>query len=489
MGQSVKRQLRQADKNKPIPYTVRNMRTRSHFTLLLLSLLLGACSSGNNELERVKNSGKLVVLTRNSGTTYYEGTYGPTGLEYDLARGFADELGVELKMVVASNVSDVLERLLDRDADFAAAGLTATRKRQAWARFTPPYQLITQQLVYRVGGTRPDRIENLQGSLEITSRSSHEEELRKLKYQYPELTWQVNKDAESEELLTLVWDKELDYTVADSNEIAINQRYYPELRVAFNITEPEPLAWAFPRMKDDSLYLAASDYITRIKESGALAQLIDRYYGHLNNFDYVDTITYQRHIESLLPDYRKLFEYAAEEFQLDWRLLAATAYQESHWNPNAVSPTGVRGLMMLTKKTASEIGVDKRTDPVQSIRGGALYLSQMVAKLPPRIQEPDRSWLALAAYNVGYSHLEDARIITQKRGGNPDVWMDVKENLPLLRKRKWYRNTRHGYARGNEAVRYVENIRRYFDLLVRTLGQEPQDTPVNRALEITNPAL
>ncbi len=467
------------------------MRPRHYYILLslLFILLLGACSSGKNELERVKNNGKLVVLTRNSGTTYYEGPYGPTGLEYDLAKGFADELGVELKMVVASNVGEVLEQLLDLDADFAAAGLTATRKRQVWARFTPPYQQITQQLVYRIGGNRPTSLKEISGTLEITSRSSHEEELRKLKYQYPDLTWQVNSDAESEELLTMVWEKELDYTIADSNEIAINQRYYPELRVAFNITDPEPLAWAFPRMKDDSLYLAASDYITRMKESGALAQLIDRYYGHLNSFDYVDTITYQRHIESLLPEYRKLFEYAAEEFQLDWRLLAATAYQESHWNPNAVSPTGVRGLMMLTKNTARELGVEKRTDPVQSIRGGALYLNQMLTKLPLRIQEPDRSWLALAAYNIGYGHLEDARIITEKRGGNPDNWKDVKENLPLLRKRKWYRKTRHGYARGHEAVRYVENIRRYFDLLVRALGQEDQNTPINRALEIKTPAL
>jgi membrane-bound lytic murein transglycosylase F len=467
------------------------MRPRSHYTLLLLllTLILSACSSGSNELEQVKNSGKLTVLTRNSGTTYYEGPYGPTGLEYDLAKGFADELGVELDMEVANNVSDVLEQLQDQDADFAAAGLTATRQRRAWARFTPAYQHITQQLVYRVGGNRPENLKNLKGTLEITSRSSHEEQLRKLKYRYPNLTWQVNKDVESEELLTMVSEKQLDYTIADSNEIAINQRYNPELRVAFSITKPEPLAWAFPRMKDDSLYLAACDYITRIKASGELAQLIERYYGHLKKFDYVDTVTYLRHIDTLLPTYRKVFEYAAKEFKLDWRLLAATAYQESHWNPKAVSPTGVRGLMMLTSKTAEELGVKKRTDPVQSIRGGALYLSQLRDKFPPRIQEPDRSWLALAAYNVGYGHLEDARIITQKRGGNADSWNDVKESLPLLRKRKWYRKTRHGYARGNEPVIYVENVRRYFDLLVRALGQENPDTPVTRALDITSPAL
>ncbi len=458
-------------------------------SLLLVPLLLSTCSLESNELDRVKSEGRLVVLTRNSGTTYYEGPYGPTGLEYDLAKGFADELGVELEMIVENNVSEVLENLQDHDADFAAAGLTATRNRQAWARFTPPYQHITQQLVYKVGGKRPENLKTLEGTLEVTSRSSHEEQLRKLKYLYPDLNWKANTDVESEELLTMVSEERLDYTIADSNEISINQRYYPELRVAFNITEPEPLAWAFPRIQDDSLFLAASNYISRIKNNGELAKIIERYYGHLGHFDYVGTVIYMQHIETLLPKYRKLFESAAKEFNLDWRLLAATAYQESHWDPNAVSYTGVRGLMMLTRNTAREIGVEKRTDPAQSIRGGAQYLSQLMAKFPPRIKEPDRTWMALAAYNVGFGHLDDARIITKKRGGNPDSWKDIKESLPLLRKRKWYRKTRHGYARGNEPVIYVENIRRYFDLMVRAMGQEPQDTPLTRALEITSPAL
>ena len=145
---------------------------------------------------------------------------------------------------------------------------------------------------------------------------------------------------------------------------------------------------------------------------------------------------------------------------------------------------------MLTKITADELGVDKRTDPVQSIRGGALYLSKLMQKIPERIQEPDHSWLALAAYNIGYGHLEDARVITQKKGNNPDSWKDVKDNLPLLRKRKWYRHTKNGYARGNEAVRYVENIRSYYDVLVWFTDQEkPNTPPPSRALEIANPAL
>jgi membrane-bound lytic murein transglycosylase F len=470
------------------------MQTRLFTHLLavvLLPLLIAACSQPENELQRIQQEGKLVVLTRNAATAYFEGPGGgPTGLEYDLASGFAEELGVGLEMVVASNVSEVLGKLAEGEADLAAAGLTITAPRESWARFSTPYQEITQQLVYRVGTRRPPSLDKLNGQLEIIARSSHAEQLQQLKSQHASLSWTENSKAESEELLTLVWEKVIDYTIADSNEVAMNRRFFPELRIAFDISEPQPLAWAFPPSRDDSLLQAANAYFERIEKSGRLARLIERYYGHLEDFDYVGTRTYMLHIRQRLPEYRAMFEYAASEFGVDWRLLAAMAYQESHWNPDAVSPTGVRGIMMLTNTTASELGVETRTDPVQSIRGGALYLSRLFDKIPSRIQEPDRSWLALAAYNIGFGHLEDARIITQQQGGDPDSWKAIKEHLPLLRTRKWYQQTRHGYARGNEAVRYVENIRSYYDILAWLIGRErPRPAPPSRALGIATPAL
>ncbi len=462
---------------------------RISITLLMLLLLFG-CSQPQNELQRVMKQKELVVLTRNAASTFYEGPQGPLGMEYDLARGFADKLGVELRMVVADNVGEVLSRLAEGEADFAAAGLTVTEPRKLWARFTPPYQQITQQLVYRTGTKKPKNLDQLDGILEIVADSSHEEQLHKLHAEYHELSWLENDEAESEELLNMVWERLIDYTVADSNEVLMNQRYMPELRVAFDLSEPEPLAWAFPKFKDESIYRAASDYINELRKSGELAQLIERYYGHLDRFDYVGTRTFQQHIKLRLPEFRPLFEYAADEFGIDWVLLAATAYQESHWDPDAVSPTGVRGIMMLTKTTAGEVGVTSRTDPVESIRGGALYLSRLMERLPERIPEPDRSWLALAAYNIGFGHLEDARRITQSRGGDPDSWKDVKQNLPLLRKRKWYKKTKYGYARGGEAWRYVENIRSYYAILSWQLEKEkPSFTPPPRAIEIDSPAL
>lgn len=457
---------------------------------LLLPLLTTACSEPQNELQRIQSEGKLVVITRNAATTYFEGPNGPTGLEYDLASGFAEELGVKLEMTVAGNVSEVLTQLAAGNADMAAAGLTIIAPREQWAHFSTPYQQITQQLIYRSGHRRPKSLAKLNGQLEIIAESSHAEQLRKLKSKYPKLSWIENSEVESEELLNLVWEKVLDYTIADSNEVAMNRRYYPELRIAFDISEPQPLAWAFPKSRDDSLHHAANAYFADLESSGRLAQLIDRYYGHLEDFDYVGTRTYMRHIQQRLPEFRAMFEYSGKEYDVDWRLLAAMAYQESHWDPAAVSPTGVRGLMMLTSATALELGVEQRADPVQSIRGGALYFSRLLKRLPDHITEPDRSWLAMAAYNIGYGHLEDARIITQQQGTDPDSWKEVRERLPLLHNRKWYRKTRFGYARGNEVVRYVENIRSYYDILVwLTDREEAKSQPLPKALEITNPAL
>src|SRR5690606_3661040 len=202
--------------------------------------------------------------------------------------------------------------------------------------------------------------------------------------------------------------------------------------------------------------------IEKIRHNGVLAQIIERHYGHTDRFDYVGTRIFMRHIEERLPAYRATFEEAGTLSGTDWRLLAAMGYQESHWDPDAVSPTGVRGIMMLTRNTARHVGIDDRLDPEKSILGGANYFSMVKEKVPERITEPDRTWFALAAYNVGFGHLEDARILTQGQGGNPDRWMDVRERLPLLSQKKWYRQTKYGYARGHEPVIYVENIRSYY---------------------------
>jgi len=471
-----------------------------HLALLFCLLFLSSCGQPLTLLEQIQKEGVLLVATRNSPTTYFEGPDGPTGFEYDLVSLLAEELKVKVKIITPSNLSDILSLVSQNQVHLAAAGLTVTESRQQWIRFGPSYQTITQQLVYRMGSEakRPRKLADLVGKhVEVVADSSHAEQLEELQAAQPELEWIENPELDSTELLNLVWEQVIDYSIADSNEVDLSQRFQPELRAAFDISKPQKLAWAFPIDEDNSLYNAAADFIKKIKANGKLAILIDRYYGHIERFNFSGTRTYLRHIHKRLPKYRELFEAAAEKNKLDWRLLAAIGYQESHWNPKARSPTGVRGLMMLTLPTAKYLGIKDRVDPTQSINGGAKYIKKLINRIPKQIEDPDRTWFALAAYNVGLGHVEDARIITEKRGGNPNAWNDVKKNLPLLSQRKWYKQTKHGYARGREPVRYVEYIRSYYDLLVWysaqlderiTLDSEIPDKD-NEAIEIITPAL
>lgn len=379
---------------------------------------------------------------------------------------FADHLEVELKIIVPKSLSELLENINNGSAHIAAAGLTITEPRKKLFRFGPSYQDITEQLIYNIDYRKPANLGDLRnGLLEVVAQSSHSENLKNQKSTYPNLAWKENKELESEELLQLVADGVIDYTIADSNEVAVYKRYLLNLRTAFDVSPPLQLAWALPLDGDGSLYNAVVRFFEQIKSNGELTRIIERSYGHVEKLDYVGTIIFRRHVESRLPEYQLMFMDAAEENGLDWRLLAAIGYQESHWNPKAVSATGVRGIMMLTQTTAAQLGIENRLKPKSSIKGGSKYFASRLERIPEDIQEPDRTWMALAAYNVGPGHLEDARIIAEKLGLDPDKWIDVKKALPLLAQRKWYKTTRHGYARGWEPVKYVENIRSYYDLL------------------------
>lgn len=435
--------------------------------VIIFLAVLTSCSQPLTHLEQIKQRGELVVLSRYSPTTYQKKGDGFVGLEYELAQQFAQRLGVKLNVVIPGNLSNMLHLLELHKADLAAAGLTVTQKREKSVHFGPVYQEVTQQLVYRQGNKRPKNLTTIDsGLLEVVADSSHVEQLQQHRSDIPELKWTSNKLLDSSHLLELVQLEMIDYTIADSNDIISHRNLFPELRVAFDVSEPQPLAWAMPLSEDKSLSNEVTRFFEDITATGGLDRLMEKYYGHVRRFDYVDTRAIYRKILTKLPKYQALFEQAGAKFDIDWRLIAAISYQESHWNPKAVSNTGVKGLMMVTNVTAKQMKIKNREDPKQSVDAGAGYLDLLRNRLPGRILEPDRTWLALAAYNVGFGHLEDARILTQSSGGNPDVWPDVKKHLPLLSKKKWYSQTRHGYARGREPVRYIENIRRYYDILL-----------------------
>lgn len=455
------------------------LRLRSRIALLgLVAILCAGCDQAA-KVERIKAGGELVVATRIHPGVYFPDGEVNRGMEYELLSRFADQLGVTLRLVVPPNLESLLDDIRTGRVHMGSAGLSITKRRLRNLRFSRPYLSIRTQLVYRRNERRPTDLGDLgQGELVVLADSSHEELLERRRRDYPQLNWRPISDSDSYALLQSVAEGRADYTLADSNELSLARESLPLLQPAFSLGRPDHLAWAFPRFGDASLVRAANRFLRQQQENGELGELIGRYYQDEILPESIAERDFLQLIAERLPKYELLFRQAAEQTGLDWRLLAAVGYQESHWNPKAVSPTGVRGLMMLTRAAARDLKIKDRNDPKQSIFGGARYLRQIEEKIPERIADPQRLYFALAGYNIGFGHLEDARILTQRQGGDPDNWGDVKQRLPLLRKKKYYKTLKRGFARGNEPVVYVENIRRYHELLVWHSNDRLHQTPI-----------
>lgn len=463
--------------------------TLRSWLIITVAAVLSTCSTPPTLLEEVRAVGELRVVTRNSPTSYYIGPAGPVGPEFELVQGFADYLGVRLELMEAERFADLLADVEQGHAHLAAAGLTATEGRSQRVRFGPAYQEVSQHVVYRRGRRSPRSTADLVGRrVEVVAQSSYVEALNRQREALPALTWTEDPSADAGELLERVAQGTSDLTIVDSNIFSIFQRFHPELRVAFDVTTGDPLAWAFPQHRDDSLIVEAEAYLDGLRQSGELAHILDRYYGHKLFFDYAGTRKFMQDYRSLLPSLRTKFEAAGRRADLDWRLLAAIGYQESHWDPTAESHKGAQGMMMLTPETATFMSIADPLDASQSIMGGAKYLWRLrrrIERIAPEMPEHDLNWMMLAAYNMGYGHLLDVRRLTVMNGGNPDRWADVRKSLPLLMERRWYTQLRYGYARGRETMAYVRNVRNYYDILV-WLTEEQQPTGSRRSLTAAN---
>lgn len=447
------------------------MRTNGLITVGLLAILalLTSCQQGPTTLDRIRERGELIVVTQHGPTTYHEGPEGPTGFEYELARMFARDLGVEVRFVVPASLGDLFYLVANNRADIAAAGIAKPVRRRKHIRFGPVYHQVTTQLVARTGRPLPERIADLhEGRLEVAAGTSHEALLRRAaRSGQLAIAWRASREFDTEQLLYRVQLGELDYTLAYAHEVALHQGYFPALRGAFSFPGAAQLAWAMAKGGDDSLFRATRDFFRRIELDGTLAGLKARYFaGPAVRLNAADSDTFWQHVRNRLPRYEGMFRQTAEAHGLDWRLLAAIGYQESLWDPMAVSPTGVKGLMMLTDAAATHTGIADREDPKDSIAGAARYLDLLDKQVPQRIEGLDRLWMKLAGYNLGFGHLEDARVLTEREGGDPDRWDEVRERLPRLSQPAVYETLKNGFARGSEAVTYVDNIRGYFEMIV-----------------------
>jgi membrane-bound lytic murein transglycosylase F len=454
--------------------------------LLILSLItsLSGCSDGLTELERIKVRKSLRVALIATPPLYFPDESLIRGYDHEIISAYAASIGAELEIIRANTISEIATFLKQGKVHVGIGGNS------------PPYpdDEIINGIAYNenewyVIGHRdkklPKSIEEVTPSTIIVAEGSKPSlVLSNLKSDYPSLFWLELPNGNTRQVLEQVSMKNFKFSVINADIYTYYRYLYPDIKIAFKLSKNYSSHWLTYNNEDDpSISNSINAFINSYKQSGQLEKIYDDYFHHLNVFDYVDILYFFRRIKSKLPKYSHLFIKAGIKNKFDERLLAAISYQESHWDEKARSYTGVRGLMMLTKDTAKRVGVKDSLDPEQSIKGGAKYLRILKESLPKSIQEPDRSWMTLAAYNIGLGHVEDARIITESLGDDPNNWLDVEKHLPKLRKKKWYKKSKYGYARGNEPIVFVKRIRRYYDML-RLYQQEEILEKLDKPLEL-----
>ena len=436
-------------------------------TVVLLAFCLAACSPA--PIPAPEDSGELVVVTRNSPTTYYLNAKSEAvGFEHDLVMQFATEQGWRVRFILAASLGQMFDLVKQGQAHLAAAGLSASPERRVSYHFGPTYGQVKEWVVCRPLRKVPQSAADLQGlRLEVVAQSSHVDSLRLLKQHNPGLAWVEMNVPDTEELLERAELGLTDCAVADSDSFDIARNFHPTLTRTFALGSSQPQAWLIGPRMGLGFSRRVMRFFQELEPRGDLARLRERYFGHVQRLEEADVLGVLEKRGILLRALAPHFYSAQDETDMDWRLLAAVAYQESQWNDQAVSSTGVRGIMMLTEDTADQLGVKNRLDARESILGGARYINALMAALPQQIAQPDRVWMALAAYNLGMGHLQDARALTEKLGRNPNAWNDLKEVLPLLSRGKYAAGLKNGFARGGEALAFVENVRIYYDILTR----------------------
>jgi membrane-bound lytic murein transglycosylase F len=417
----------------------------------------------------------LNVVVRPGPSTWFTLPNGTTaGFDHDLLTRFARERGVPLNVTFSDGAAPLLQQIAEGDAQVGAGGLlqtasapdpTAAGKGLAWSA---GYHAIEPVLIYNVDGYRPRRWADLEhATVAYPAHTGLDGSLAAVRNAHPEVNWQAIDIASADALIAEVAEGTIGYAVVASSDAAMARNIYLDFDVAFPAGPRREVAWAvaagYPELRN-----AIDAYFARLRKDGTLARLADRYFGVSADVERIDAGVFQERIRKTLPDWRKTFVEAQAKSGIEWRLLAAVAYQESQWDPIATSETGVRGLMQLTEETARHLGVVDRLDAKSSAIGAARYLADLKSKLPSRIAEPDRTWLALAAFNIGIAHLEDARVLAQRQNLNPDLWADVRKMLPLLAEPEYYVSAKYGYARGGMPVAFVGRVRGYYDILLRS---------------------
>lgn len=417
-------------------------------------------------LQRIQKTGEITIVTRNNAYCYYLYRDQPMGFEYEMAQAFAEHLGVRLQVKVVDRWEDMVAALNKGSAAFIAASTPIIPEWQTEVAFSDGYMEVAQQIIAHRKNSYIKNAADLSGkTVDIRKGTSYQHRLVELKGQGIDLAIRLHDDLPTEELIQKVADEEIDFTIANSNIISINRRNFPGVVPTGSINDPLQLGWAvYP--KSFELLASINAFFRVIKESGKFDSIYNKYYGDREDFDYVDLEAFHQRVKAKLSRFSPFIKAAAKKHGFDWRLIAAQIYQESHLNPWAKSRAGARGLMQIMPATGESLGIDDLFDPVENINAGVQHLKNLFEHFETA-KGQDRLLIALAAYNIGQGHIQDARKLAKKKGLDPNKWEALAETLPLLRYKKYYQKARYGFCRGNEPIRYIKQIMIYYDVLKR----------------------
>jgi membrane-bound lytic murein transglycosylase F len=427
--------------------------------LCLLALWLSACS----RIDPPEAEGRLVVAIREAPAFFQSEGDSASGFEHDLVTAFADSLGLKVHFIKAADPYELTDLALAGRVHLAASMPIGN----SHLEYSAPIRTVRPWIVGHNEVLGPETLDDLAGKIvEVPAGSSLADTLRGLPEQSRPVVVEVPGVNEMG-LLERVSSHQAELVAVHDIHLDLGVNFFPELSPLLQLPGRIELGWAFGGKDADSLRAKADAFIGSVRADGRLARLTDRYFGHIKRIDTGGIARFIDDTRTKLPQWRRHFQQAQELTGIDWRLIAALAYQESKWDPLATSYTNVRGMMMLTEDTADYLRVKNRLDAGESIRAGARYLAEMVEQVPATAGYPDRIWLALSAYNLGMGHFRGARAIALKLKRNPDVWYEMKQVLPQLARPEIYARLKSGPARGGEAVIMVENIRSYYDILSR----------------------
>ncbi len=455
------------------------------FAVLFLFLLF-SCSRQNdkiakkkkvqtvdNSLKTILERGTLIATTDYNSTNYFIYRGEPAGYQYELLKAYAKYLGVELEIVVNNDLDKAFDDLLNGEVDLIAIGLTITGKRNKMVDFTIPMTQTRQVLVQR----KPknwrkmktyDEVEShlIRNPLELAGKmiyvpfnSSFVARLKNLQEEIGDTILIVEFPRDSEKLIEMVANGDIDYTIADEHIAKVNQKYYPDIDVSTAVSFPQNIAWAVKKGAD-SLRISINNWFSEFKNSRIARFTYDKYFVNPRSIQYAHK--YYSIRSGNISAWDELLKKKSKELDWDWRLLASMIYQESRFQPDAMSWMGATGLMQLMPGTAETYGFDDISSPEENIEAGIRHLKALDERFKDLIKDPnERIKFVLAAYNVGIAHVFDARRLAEKYGKDPNVW-DNNVDYFLRNKSdpKYYKDSvvYYGYCRGEEPYKYVHDI-------------------------------